>query len=82
VTGTEVDAWQQGGASVGAAVREVWVSDFAAALRQEDAGAYVNFLGDDGQARLRQAYPGRTLDRLPQAAEAGVDRGLGRAHRE
>jgi FAD/FMN-containing dehydrogenase len=64
VTGTEVDAWQQGGASVGVTVREAWVSDFAAALRQEDAGAYVNFLGDDGQARLRQAYPGPTWDRL------------------
>jgi FAD/FMN-containing dehydrogenase len=46
------------------AVREAWVSDFAAALRQEDTGAYVNFLGDDGQARLRQAYPGPTWDRL------------------
>jgi hypothetical protein len=46
------------------AVRQAWVSDFAAALSQGDAGAYVNFLGDDGQARLRQAYPGRTWDRL------------------
>jgi FAD/FMN-containing dehydrogenase len=46
------------------AVRQAWVSDFAAALRQGDAGAYVNFLGDDGQARLRQAYPGPTWDRL------------------
>jgi FAD/FMN-containing dehydrogenase len=46
------------------AVREAWVSDFAAVLSQRDAGAYVNFLGDDGQARLRQAYPGRTWDRL------------------
>jgi FAD/FMN-containing dehydrogenase len=46
------------------AMRQAWVSDFAAALRQEDTGAYVNFLGDDGQARLRQAYPGPTWDRL------------------
>ena len=46
------------------AVREAWVSDFAAALGQEDTGAYVNFLGDDSQARLRQAYPGPTWDRL------------------
>jgi hypothetical protein len=46
------------------AVREAWVSDFAAALGQEDTGAYVNFLGDDGQARLRQAYPGPTWDHL------------------
>jgi FAD/FMN-containing dehydrogenase len=46
------------------AVREAWVSDFAAALRQGDSGAYVNFLGDEGQARIRDAYPGTTWDRL------------------
>jgi len=46
------------------AVREVWVSDFAAALRQGDTGAYVGFLGDEGLARVRQAYPGSTWDRL------------------
>jgi FAD/FMN-containing dehydrogenase len=46
------------------AVREAWVVDFAAALRQGDDGAYVNFLGDEGQARLRDAYPGSTWDRL------------------
>ena len=41
-----------------------WVSDFAAALRQEDPGAYVNFLFDEGEARVRAAYPGSTWDRL------------------
>jgi hypothetical protein len=46
------------------AAREAWVSDFAAALRQDDAGAYVGFLGDDGEARIREAYPGATWDRL------------------
>jgi FAD/FMN-containing dehydrogenase len=46
------------------AVREAWVSDFAAALRQDDTGAYVNFLGDEGESRIRQAYPGATWDRL------------------
>ena len=35
-----------------------------AALRQGDAGAYVNFLGDEGDARVRDAYPGSTWDRL------------------
>ena len=44
--------------------RETWVTEFAAALRQTDAGAYVNFLGDEGGARIRQAYPGSTWDRL------------------
>jgi FAD/FMN-containing dehydrogenase len=46
------------------AMHEAWVSRFAAALRQGEAGAYVNFLGDEGQARIRDAYPGPTWERL------------------
>jgi hypothetical protein len=46
------------------AVREAWVTDFAAALYQGDSGAYVNFLGDEAEARIREAYPGSTWDRL------------------
>jgi FAD/FMN-containing dehydrogenase len=45
-------------------VRQAWVADFARALQQGDAGAYVNFLGDEGEARVRAAYPGSTWDRL------------------
>jgi FAD/FMN-containing dehydrogenase len=45
-------------------VREAWVSDFAATLLQGDMGAYVNFLSDEGEARVRAAYPGATWDRL------------------
>lgn len=41
-----------------------WVTGFAAALRQGDAGAYVNFLADEGAARVRAAYPGSTWARL------------------
>jgi hypothetical protein len=41
-----------------------WVNSFAAALKQSDAGAYVNFLTDEGPARIRAAYPGATWDRL------------------
>ena len=47
-----------------AAVHEPWVRDLAAALRQDDGGAYVNFLGEEGEARIRQAYPGKTWERL------------------
>ncbi|MGH2356594.1 MAG: FAD-binding oxidoreductase [Candidatus Limnocylindria bacterium] len=43
--------------------RHAWLDDFAAAVRQVD-GAYVNFLGEDGPARIREAYPGSTWDRL------------------
>jgi FAD/FMN-containing dehydrogenase len=45
-------------------VREAWVTDFATALNQGNDGAYVNFLGDEGEARVRAAYPGATWDRL------------------
>jgi hypothetical protein len=46
------------------ATHEVWVADFAAALKQSDNGAYVNFLGNEGEDRIRAAYPGSTWDRL------------------
>ena len=45
-------------------VREAWVVDFANALRQRDQGAYVSFLVNEGEARIRAAYPGETWDRL------------------
>ena len=45
-------------------LREAWVSDFAAALDQGDAGAYVGFLADEGEDRIRAAYPESTWDRL------------------
>jgi FAD/FMN-containing dehydrogenase len=56
------------------AVREAWAAELAAALRQGDAGAYVNFLGDEGQSRVRAAYPGPTWDRLA-AIKAQYDPG-------
>jgi hypothetical protein len=34
-----------------------WVEEFASALRQGDHGAYVNFLGDEGEDRIRGATP-------------------------
>ena len=43
---------------------EAWVGDFAAALRQDDAGVYVNFLAGEGLDGVRAAYPGATWDRL------------------
>jgi FAD/FMN-containing dehydrogenase len=54
------------------AVREAWVSEFAAALRQGDGGAYVGFLGDEGEARIHVAYPGTIWDRL-RAIKARYD---------
>jgi FAD/FMN-containing dehydrogenase len=50
--------------------REAWVAEFAAALHQGDTGAYVNFVGDEGEARVRAAYPGATWDRLARVKAA------------
>lgn len=47
-----------------AAEYETWVDEFAGALHQGDAGAYVNFLTNEGEERIRAAYPGPTWDRL------------------
>jgi FAD/FMN-containing dehydrogenase len=40
-----------------------WVDAFAEALHQRH-GAAAGFLGDEGPAGVREAYPGRTWDRL------------------
>jgi FAD/FMN-containing dehydrogenase len=45
-------------------LRAAWVDGFVAALQQDDRGAYVNFLVDEGEERIRAAYPGSTWDRL------------------
>ena len=49
-----------------------WVRGFGEALKQSDDGAYVNFLADEGQGRIRAAYPGGTWDRL-RAIKARYD---------
>ena len=54
------------------ATHEAWVEDFAAALQQADQGAYVNFLSNEGEARVRAAYPGGAWDRL-RAIKARYD---------
>ena len=42
---------------------QAWVSGLATALGDKGT-AYVNFIGDEGNERVRQAYPGHTWDRL------------------
>ena len=44
--------------------RARWVADLATALQPGETGAYVNFLGDGSEGRVREAYPGPTWDRL------------------
>lgn len=43
---------------------QAWVDELSAALGLNGRGAYVNFLGDEGEAGVRAAYPGETWDRL------------------
>jgi hypothetical protein len=45
-------------------VRAAEVTDLVDALRQDDQGAYVNFVGDEGEAGVNRAYPAATRDRL------------------
>ena len=41
-------------------------TDLARELSHGDAGAYAGFLADEGEERVRAAYPGATWDRLAE----------------
>jgi FAD/FMN-containing dehydrogenase len=41
-----------------------WVEEMTTRIHGDDTTGYVNFLGDEGPERVRQAYPGDTWDRL------------------
>jgi len=43
-----------------------WATELMGALHQTDEGVYVNFLADEGEARIRAAYPGGTYERLAE----------------
>lgn len=44
--------------------REEWVAELAGILSKGDERGYAGFLADEGQDRVRAAYPGETWDRL------------------
>ena len=44
--------------------QDAWVAEVADGLGRNGAGGYVGFLGDEKEATVRAAYPGRTWDRL------------------
>ena len=46
--------------------KQAWVDELVGAIRQSDHGAYVNFVGDEGEARKHDIYPGATWDRLAE----------------
>jgi FAD/FMN-containing dehydrogenase len=47
-----------------AAASTAWADAYLAELASDGIGVYSNFMGDEGEARLRAAYPGRTYERL------------------
>jgi FAD/FMN-containing dehydrogenase len=47
-----------------AASHEQWVADSLAAMSRAARGVHVSFLGDEGVARIRDAYPSGTYERL------------------
>ena len=52
------------GAPEARAGAEAWVRDVASRLHDGDDGAYTGFLADEGEERVRAAYPGATWERL------------------
>jgi FAD/FMN-containing dehydrogenase len=54
------------------ATHQAWVTGLHDVLRSDTPGAYVNFLGDEGEERVHEAYPGPTWDRLARI-KAEVD---------
>jgi FAD/FMN-containing dehydrogenase len=47
-----------------AAAHEAWVADSLATMRPDAHAVPVSFLGDEGPARIHEAYPGQTYTRL------------------
>jgi FAD/FMN-containing dehydrogenase len=44
--------------------QRAWADGVSAALAPKDAGVYANFLEEEGEARIRAAYPNGTYERL------------------
>ena len=43
-----------------------WATALAGELQTPDGAAYVGFMADEGEERVRAAYPGSTWDRLAE----------------
>jgi FAD/FMN-containing dehydrogenase len=44
--------------------QQPWVEELLRTLAGDDAAAYVGFLGDEGEGRVRAAFPPPTWERL------------------
>ena len=63
VRGLELTRNMRATTEVADRVVEAWVADLSSELTQDESG-YVGFLVDEGEDRVRMAYPGSTWDRL------------------
>jgi len=50
-------------------VYQPWVAALAAEFQRGEPASYVGFLGDEGESRIREAYPEATWDRLVQVKQ-------------
>ncbi|MFL5777858.1 MAG: FAD-binding oxidoreductase, partial [Chloroflexota bacterium] len=53
-----------------AGMHRAWIESFFDRLRPASVGVYSNFLADEGQDRVRAAYPGTTYERLAAVKRA------------
>jgi hypothetical protein len=58
---TAINAWE---GDEGAERHRAWPEGFYEAVRSYESGVYVNFLDDEGEGRIREAYGDETYDRL------------------
>jgi FAD/FMN-containing dehydrogenase len=58
---TATNVWE---GDTGAERHRAWPERFYEAVRSHESGVYVNFLADEGDGRIREAYGDETYDRL------------------
>jgi len=53
-----------------APIHEAWTQDYFDAIASKSTGVYSNFLATEGEARIREAFPGSTYERLAEVKRA------------
>ncbi len=53
-----------------APIHEAWTQEYFEAIAAKGTGVYSNFLAAEGEARIREAFPGSTYERLAEVKRA------------
>jgi len=53
-----------------APIHEAWTQEYFEAIAAKSTGVYSNFLAAEGEARIREAFPGSTYERLAEVKRA------------